>query len=145
MIDTIIKELKSAMLKKDKKRVDTLRNILSKLKLREIEKKRSLTDEEAIKVIQGIAKQIKDSIEQFINGGRQDLADNERAELEILSEFLPEPMENDEIIKIIEKIISDTNAKNLNDLGKVIGDTIKATNGRADGSTISKIAREKLS
>ena len=132
-------------MEKEKRKVDTLRNMLSKLKLCEIEKKSSLTDDEAIKVIQGMAKQIRDSIAQFIDGGRQDLADNESAELKILSEFLPAPMESDEIIKIIEKIINETNAKHLNDLGKVIGAAIKATNGRADGSTISKIAREKLS
>ena len=144
MIDVIKNELKIAMFAKDKIRVNTLRSILSKLKMKEIEMKISLTDDEALKVLQEMAKQIKDSIEQFINGGRQDLVDKEKTELKILTEFLPAPINEEQIIKIVEKIIKDTGAKDLSDMSKVMTAVIRETNGRADGKIASKIVREKL-
>ena len=100
MLDTIKKQLKESMILKDKDRITTLRNILAKLKLKEIEKKESLTDLESLKVLQSMSKQLNDSIKQYRDGNRDDLADAEAKELEILNEFLPEPMSEEEIIKI---------------------------------------------
>ena len=144
MIDTIKNELKTAMIAKDKSRVDTLRNILSKLKLEEINKKKSLTDDESLKVLQAMEKQIIDSIEQFTEGKREDLVTNEKAELKILTEFLPEPISIDEVKKIIDEVIEKTGASDVKDMGKVMGAVISLTNGRADGKIISKIVRERL-
>ena len=88
MLDLINKHLKDAMRSKDKKRISSLRNILAKLKMKQIEKKESLTEAESIKVMQSMSKQLKDSIEQFKRGERDDLAMNETDELNILKENL---------------------------------------------------------
>ena len=145
MIDTIKDQLKKAMIAKDKNRVDSLRNILSKLKTEEINKKRPLSDEESLNVLQSMAKQLKESIKQFANGNRHDLVAKEETELNILIKFLPEPIAIDELKKIIDDVIDKTGAVVIKDMGKVMGAVIKMTNGRADGQIISKIVREKLS
>ena len=142
----IIKEqLKDAMFKKDKKRISALRNILAKVKMKEIEKNENLTEEEFQGVLQSMAKQLKDSIDQYIQGERVDLADYESEELEILNEFLPEPMPEDEINNIVSEVIADTKASSMKDMGKVMGIVISRVQGRADGTIISKIVKEKLS
>ncbi len=145
MLNMIKIKLKDAMKLKDKDRINTLRNILAKLKLKEIEKNDALTDPESIKVLQSMSKQLNESIRQYKDGGRIDLANNEAKELEILNEFLPEPMSKNEIIKIIVDTIDECQAESMKDMGKVMGIVIKKTDGKADGSVISKIVKEKLS
>ena len=145
MLDTIRKQLKESMILKDKDRITTLRNILAKLKLKEIEKKESLTDLESLKVLQSMSKQLNDSIKQYRDGNRDDLADAEAKELEILNEFLPEPMSEEEIIKITTDTITECGAESMKDMGKVIGMVIAKTNGKGDGALISRIVKEKLS
>ncbi len=145
MLNMIKIKLKDAMKLKDKDRINTLRNILAKLKLKEIEKNDPLTDAESIKVLQSMSKQLNESIRQYKDGGRIDLANNEAKELEILNEFLPEPMSKNEIIKIIVDTIDECQAESMKDMGKVMGIVIKKTDGKADGSVISKIVKEKLS
>ena len=145
MLNMIKIKLKDAMKLKDKDRINTLRNILAKLKLKEIEKNDPLTDPESIKVLQSMSKQLNESIKQYKDGGRIDLANNEAKELEILNEFLPEPMSENEIIKIIVDTIDECQAESMKDMGKVMGIVIKKTDGKADGSVISKIVKEKLS
>ncbi|MAQ44117.1 MAG: glutamyl-tRNA amidotransferase [Candidatus Marinimicrobia bacterium] len=145
MLNMIKIKLKDAMKLKDKDRINTLRNILAKLKLKEIEKNDALTDPESIKVLQSMSKQLNESIRQYKDGGRIDLANNEAKELEILNEFLPEPMSENEIIKIIVDTIDECQAESMKDMGKVMGIVIKKTDGKADGSVISKIVKEKLS
>ena len=145
MLNMIKIKLKDAMKLKDKDRINTLRNILAKLKLKEIEKNDALTEPESIKVLQSMSKQLNESIRQYKDGGRIDLANNEAKELEILNEFLPEPMSENEIIKIIVDTIDECQAESMKDMGKVMGIVIKKTDGKADGSVISKIVKEKLS
>ena len=145
MLDTIKKQLKESMILKDKDRITTLRNILAKLKLKEIEKKESLTDLESLKVLQSMSKQLNDSIKQYRDGSREDLADAEAKELEILNEFLPEPMSEEEIIKITTDTITECGAVSMKDMGKVMGMVIAKTNGKGDGALISRIVKEKLS
>ena len=145
MLSTIKEQLKEAMFKKDKKRINALRNMIAKVKMKEIEKKEELTSEESQKVLQAMAKQLKDSIDQYLKGGRTDLADNESEELEILNEFLPEPMSEDEINNIVVKVVEEIKASNMSDMGKVMGLVIAKVEGRADGSIISKLVRDKLS
>ena len=116
MLPTIKEQLKDAMFKKNKKRISALRNILAKVKMKEIEKNNELTNEEFQKVLQAMAKQLKDSIEQYLKGGRTDLADNESEELEILNEFLPEPMSEHEVNNIVINVINEIKAsKNVKD------------------------------
>ena len=145
MLDLINEQLKTAMVSKDKNRIMSLRNILSKLKMKVIEKKDSLTDEESIKVIQSMSKQLIDSISQFKDAGRNDLVKKETDELNILKEFLPDPLSKEELINIIEFTIKDMDADGMKDMGKVMGVIISKTQGRGDGALISKIVKEKLS
>jgi len=145
MLPIIKEQLKDSMFKKNKKRISALRNILAKVKMKEIEKNEELTNEEFQKVLQTMAKQLKDSIEQYTKGGRTDLADNESKELEILNEFLPEPMSENEIDNIVINVIDEIKASNMSDMGKVMGIVISRVEGRADGAIISKLVREKLS
>ena len=145
MIDNIKAQLKDAMISKDKIRVSALRNFIAKLKAKEIDKKESLTDIESLKVLQSMAKQLKDSIVQYTKGDRVDLADIEQDELNILNEFLPSPLSKEEISIIIDDAIRASNASSIKDMGKVMGIAISKMAGRGDGEIVSKIVREKLS
>ena len=145
MLDLINKHLKDAMVSKDKIRIMSLRNIISELKMNAIKKKDSLSDAESVKVIQSMSKRLKDSIKQFRDGGRDDLVQKETEELNILKEFLPEPLSEEELVIIIETTIKEVNANDMKDMGKVMGSIISKTQGRGDGALISKIVREKLS
>tara|TARA_B100000287_G_C20624656_1_gene777298 strand:+ start:1331 stop:1768 length:438 start_codon:yes stop_codon:yes gene_type:complete len=145
MIDTIKLHLKNAMIAKDKERLSAIRNILAKLKAKEIENNKALNKEESLQVLQSMAKQLKDSIEQYINGNRNDLADKENKELDIVKEFLPTPLSQDEIEKIIDETIKECNATSMKDMGKVMGMIISKSKGRGDGSLISQLVKEKLS
>ena len=145
MLDTIKSQLKKAMILKDKNRITTLRNILAKLRLKQIEKKDSLTDIESLKVLQSMSKQLNDSIKQYSDGNRDDLVEIEAKELEILNEFLPEPMSEKDLIKIITDTIKECGASSMKDMGKVMGIIISKTEGSGDGALISRIVREKLS
>jgi len=145
MIDNIKAQLKDAMISKDKIRITALRNFIAKLKAKEIDKKESLNDAESLKVLQSMAKQLKDSINQYTKGGRTDLADSEQDELEILNEFLPIPLSEDEMSAIIDDAIKASNASSMKDMGKVMGMAISKMAGRGDGTIVSKIVKEKLS
>ena len=145
MIDNIKAQLKDAMFSKDKTRVTALRNFIAKLKAKEIDKKESLSDEESLKVLQSMAKQLKDSIDQYTKGGRTDLADNEKTELNILNEFLPTPLSEEEMSNIIDEAIKTSNASSMQDMGKVMGIAISKMDGRGDGAIVSKMVKEKLS
>ena len=145
MIDNIKAQLKDAMFSKDKTRITALRNFIAKLKAKEIDKKESLSDAESLKVLQSMAKQLKDSIDQYTNGGRTDLADNEKTELDILNEFLPTPLSEEEMSNIIDEAIKTSNASSMQDMGKVMGIAISKMDGRGDGAIVSKMVNEKLS
>ncbi len=137
--------MKNAMRSGNKAELSALRNIIGKIKAKQIDNGKILTDDECIKILLSSAKQLKDSIEQYKNGNRIDLADNETFELSIVQKYLPKQLEHEEIKKIVEEIIRRTNAKTIKDLGPVIGIALKETNGKADGKTIQKIVAEILS
>ena len=145
MIDSIKAQLKDAMISKDKNRLIALRNFLAKLRAKEIEKKDPLSKPESLKVLQSMAKQLKDSIDQYTSGGREDLANKEKNELQILNEFLPTPLSEQELEKIIDRVIKESKASSMKDMGRVMGMAISKMDGRGDGSIISKLVKEKLS
>ena len=145
MIDNIKAQLKDAMISKDKIRVTALRNFIAKLKAKEIDKKESLSDTESLKVLQSMAKQLKDSIDQYTKGNRTDLADIEQDELNILNEFLPSPLSKEEMSVIIDDAIKASGVSSIKDMGKVMGIAISKMAGRGDGAIVSKIVKEKLS
>ncbi len=145
MLEQLQNEMKSAMKASDKSRLMGLRNLIGKIKAKQIDKGEALSDEEALKVVQTAAKQLRDSVEQYKQGGRDDLVEKEAFELSIAEEFLPEMMSEDEVTKIIKNIISETGAESMKDMGKVMGSSMQALSGKADGKVVQTVVRNLLS
>ena len=139
MID-INKEIKSAMLAKDSVRLESLRALKTAIMIAETEKgAEKLNDNRILKIIQKLVKQRKDASEIYLNQGREDLAKEELDQLLVLESFLPEQISNEEITKIIKKIILDLGAESMSDMGQVMGVASKQLSGKADGKKISEI------
>ena len=145
MLSTLISDMNSAIKAKQKPELIALRNLIGKVKAKQIDIGKTLSDDECIKVLITAAKQLKDSIQQYKNGGRDDLAQNEAFELSIVERYLPEKMSENDVHTIVKKTIADVGAKSLKDMGKVMSFAMKAIGNGADGSTIQKMVREELS
>ncbi len=143
--DDISSEVITALKAKDSMRVATLRYLLSAVKNKEKDLRRDIEDPEVVAVAQVQVKQRRDSIEQFVSGGREDLADKERAELEILMNFVPEEMDADEIRSIVTEAKEATGATSMKDMGKLMGAIMPKVKGRADGKLVNSIVKELLS
>ncbi len=140
-------ELKQSMLARDAEKTSTLRMIISALGYYEIEKGGAgyeATEEDVLAVLQKQAKQRRDSIEQFKAGGREELAEKEQKELELIQTYLPEMMDEESIRKLVDEAIVQTGATSSADMGKVMGALMSKVKGKADGSLISKLVKEKL-
>ncbi len=146
--EQIFEDLKTAMKVKEQDRLRVLRSLKAKLMEKEIEERTggeaTLSDESALQVLTKAAKQRKESIDQFEQGGREDLAANERMELEIIEAYLPEMMSEDEVRKIVKEKISAMGATGPQDMGKVMGPLMGQLKGKADGSLVSKLVKEEL-
>jgi len=144
LIAEIEDELKDAMRERDAERRDALRLILNSLKNSEKELQRPLTGDEELQVLQRERKKRVEAAEAFRTGGREEQAEAEERELEILEEFMPEPLSDDEIEEIVDDVIAEVGATSIADLGRVMADVMPQIAGRADGSAVSQIVREKL-
>ena len=144
LIEEIDDEIKEAMKARDGQRRDALRLILDALKKSEKELQRPLSEEEELQVMQRERKRRVEAAEAFRAGGREEQADAEERELEILEEFMPEPLSEDEIEEIVDDVIAEVGATKMADLGRVMADVMPQIAGRADGSQVSQIVREKL-
>ena len=144
--EQVTQQLKAAMKAKDSVALESLRAIKSAILLTQTQAgAKDLTTEDEIKLVQKLVKQRKDSAQIFRQQGREDLAEPEEAQIRIIEQFLPEQLDKAAIAKIIEGIITQTNAEGMKDMGKVMGMASKAMAGKADGKTISAILRQKLS
>jgi hypothetical protein len=143
--EKLIDEMKQAMKSNDKLRLSTIRMIRSAIKNKEIEQRKKLDDEGIFKVIQGMVRKNEESIEQFKAGGRMDLVEKEQKEVETMKSFLPQPLSREEILKIIDQSIEETQASSLKDLGKVMKSVMPRLEGKADGKLINQLVKEKLS
>ncbi|MDI7259437.1 MAG: GatB/YqeY domain-containing protein [Thermodesulfobacteriota bacterium] len=143
--DKLVEEMKRAMKANDKLRLSTVRMIRSSMINKEIELRRKLSDEEIIRVIQGMMRKGEESLEQFQAGGRTDLVEKEKMEIEIFKSFLPQPLRQEEIIKIIDETIQETQASSLKDLGKVMKAVMPKLGGKADGKLLNQLVKERLS
>jgi uncharacterized protein YqeY len=143
-IETIEDEIKEAMLARDGERRDALRLIVNALKNSEKELQRPLSEDEELQVLQRERKRRVEAAEAFRAGGREEQADAEERELAILEEFMPEPLGEDEIEEIVDDAIAEVGATSMADLGRVMADVMPQIAGRADGSVVSQIVREKL-
>ena len=144
LIGEIEDELKDAMKARDAERRDALRLILNSLKSSEKELQRPLSEEEELQVLQRERKRRVEAAEAFRSGGREEQAAAEDFELEVLEEFMPEPLSEDEIDEIVDDVIAEVGATSMADLGRVMADVMPQIAGRADGSQVSQIVREKL-
>ena len=144
LIDRIEGELKTAMLEKDNERRDTLRLILASLRSAEKELQRPLHEDEELQVLQRERKRRIEAAEGFRSGGREDRAEAEERELAILEEFMPSPLDEEQIEEIVDDVIAEVGATSMADLGRVMADVMPQIAGRADGSVVSQIVREKL-
>jgi uncharacterized protein len=143
--ERLVEEMKQAMKSNEKLKLSTIRMIRSALKNKEIELRKKLEDEEIVKVIQVMVRKGEESVEQFHTGGRMDLVEKEKSEIEIMKSFLPQPLSQEEILKIIDQSIQETQASSLKDLGKVMKSVMPKMGGKADGKLINQLVKEKLS
>ncbi len=144
LIARIEDELKEATLARDAERRDTLRLILSALRGAEKELQRPLKNDEELQVLQRERKRRTEAAEAFRAGGREEQAAAEERELAILEEFMPAPLSEEEIEEIVDDVIAEVGATSMRDLGRVMADVMPQVAGRADGSTVSQLVREKL-
>lgn len=144
ILEKIKSDLKESLREKDDLRVSTLRFLLSALHNREIEKRKDLTDEDVIAVLQKQTKERKESIEAFKKGGRDDLVQKEQAELEILNKYLPQQISEEELGKIIDEVIKESGATGPADFGKVMGGVMGRVKGRVDGSLVVEVVKKIL-
>ncbi len=137
-------DMYAAMKSGDKHKTGTLRVALSKLKDKKIEKREDLSDVEALKIIQNLVKQRKEAADIYKENGRNDLMENENAELEILNVYLPKMMSEDDLRVLVKKVVEETGASGLSDIGKVMPEVMKQSAGKADGKMAQSIVRELL-
>ena len=144
LIGTIENELKQARLAREDDRRDALILILSSLRSAEKELQRPLSEDEELQVLQRERKKRVEAFEAFEAAGREEQADKEDFELEVLEEFMPDPLSEDELDEIVDDVIAEVGATSLRDIGRVMADVMPRVSGKADGSAVSQIVREKL-
>jgi uncharacterized protein len=144
LIVRLEQEVREAMLARDASRRDALRLILSSLKSAEKDLQRPLSDEEELQVLQRERKKRQEAAQAFRDGGREEQAAGEEAELAVLEEFMPEPLSEDELERIVDDAIAENKATSMRDMGRVMADVMPQIAGRADGSAVSQLVREKL-
>lgn len=140
----LLEDMKAAMKSGDKFRLETIRGLRSQFKNAEIDKGRSLNDDEDIQVLTSAAKKRKESIEQFRLVNRVDRAEEEEKELEIIQQYLPEQMSMEDVSRLVDQEIQEIGASSPADMGKVMGIMMARLKGRADGKQVQKIVQQKL-
>ena len=144
LVTQLEQEVKDAMLARDNERRDALRLILSSLKSAEKDLLRPLSKEEELQVLQRERKKRTEAAEAFHAAGRAEQAEKEEGELAILEEFMPEPLAEEEIERIVDDAIAENGATSMRDFGRVMADVMPQVSGRADGSVVSQLVKEKL-
>jgi len=137
-------ELKDAMAARDSERRDTLRLILASLRSAEKELQRPLHDDEELQVLQRERKRRVEAAEAFHAAGREEQAEGEERELAVLEEFMPPPLSEEELEEIVDDAIAEVGATSMRHIGRVMADVMPQVAGRADGSAVSQLVREKL-
>ncbi len=145
MLSERIKEdMKSAMRAKDKVRLGAIRMILSAFKQYEVDEQAPVTDEVALKLLDKMLKQRRDSVAQYEQAGREDLAEKERAEMAVIQSYLPAPLSPEELTRLIEAAISETGAETVRDMGRVMNALRPKIQGRADMGQVGQLVKQKL-
>ena len=138
-------EMKAAMKAGDKKRLGVIRLVLAAIKQREVDERIELDDQQVLAVLDKMVKQRRDSFEQYQQAGRSELADQEKFEISVIQEYLPQPLSEEEITSLIAEAINMTGAESMKDMGKVMGSLKSKLQGRADMGAVSALIKQKLS
>jgi uncharacterized protein YqeY len=144
LIADIEGELKDARRARDDQRRDALALVLNALRSAEKELQRALSDEESLQVLQRERKKRVEAMEAFDAAGREEQADREEFELDVIEEFMPDQLTEEELEEIVDDVIAEVGATSIRDLGRVMADVMPRVSGRADGSVVSQLVREKL-
>ena len=144
LFNKIQDDMYAAMKAGEKETSNTLRTTLSKLKDKQIDKRDKISEEEIIKIIQTLVKQRKESIDLFIKGGRDELAEIEKNEISILTNYLPKMISEEDIKNIVKDVINEVSATSLSDMGKIMPEVMKRGRGLIDGKTAQKLVQELL-
>ena len=144
LIERLEGELKEAMVARDAERRNTLRLILASLRGAEKDLQRPLHDDEELQVLQRERKRRREAAEGFRAGGREEQAEAEERELAVLEEFMPAPLSEEDLEEIVDDAIAEVGATSMRDFGRVMADVMPQVSGRADGSAVSQLVKEKL-
>jgi uncharacterized protein YqeY len=145
IVDRITQEMTHAMKNREELKLSTLRMVKSALKNKEIDKRQALDDKEAVAVLSTLIKQRKESIEQFTKGGRTELAEKEKAEIEIIESYMPKALGEDEIASAVKATIAEMGSPTMKDMGTVMKNTMAKFGGaRVDGKIVSEIVKREL-
>ncbi|MFA7628463.1 MAG: GatB/YqeY domain-containing protein [Candidatus Dojkabacteria bacterium] len=145
LTDTLRKDMFKAIKDGAKDESEILKMALASIKNVQIESEEELTDKDIQKILRSEVKKIKDSIEQFKKMERDDLVAKEVIQLEVLQSYLPQPMSEDEVRKVVEAKVKELNAESMRDMGKVMGVVMKELEGKTDGNTVKDIVQDILS
>ena len=143
--DRIVSDMKDAMRAKDAVRLESIRLLRAAIQRREVDERIDLTDEDVVSVVQKMVKQGKDSIALFEQGGREDLVQKEAATLAVLETYLPKQLDEQALLILIEKAVSESGAQTVRDMGKVMGLLKPQVHGQADMGVVSGLIKQKLS
>ena len=144
LLKSITNEMYLSMKSGNKDKANTLRTLISKLKDQQIKSRKDISDEETLKIIKTLVKQRKESAEIYSKAGREELAEKENFEISILSNYLPKLMSDEDVLLLIKKIIDETNAKELSDIGKVMPLVMQEGKGKVDGKIANRVLRSLL-
>ena len=144
LLKNITDDMYLSMKSGDKEKANTLRTLISKLKDQQIKLRKDISDEEALKIIKTLVKQRKESAEIYSKAGREELAQKENFEISILNNYLPKLMSEEDVLSLIKKIVNETNAKDLSDIGKVMPLVMQRGEGKVDGKIANSILRSLL-
>ena len=144
LLKSIIDEMYLSMKSGDKEKANTLRTLISKLKDQQIKLRKDISDEETLKIIKTLVKQRQESAEIYSKAGREELAEKENFEISILGNYLPKLMSDEDVLSLIKKIIYETNAKDLSDIGKVMPLVMQRGRGKVDGKIANRVLRSLL-
>ena len=144
MIERLTEDMKTAMKAREKDRLTTIRMLMAALKNEVINKKRDLNEQEELEILAREAKRRNESIEAYEKGGRDDLVAKERAELEIISAYLPEQLSPEEVTEMLKKVVEDVGATSMRDMGKVMGKIMPQLKGRFPGKEVRPLLQAIL-
>ena len=144
LLKNITDEMYLSMKSGDKEKANALRTLISKLKDQQIKLRKDISDEETLKIIKTLVKQRRESAEIYSKAGREELAEKENFEISILDNYLPKLMSEEDVLSLIKKIVDETNAKDLSDIGKVMPLVMQRGKGKVDGKIANRILRSLL-